>query len=299
VAGVSPSSLTFSSQNVETTSGSQPVTLNNTGNAALTIAGIATSANFGQTNNCAGSVAASGSCTINVTFSPTAAGTLTGTLTITDNSNGVAGSTQSVALSGTGKDFTLTAVPSGLPSSGYVAPGGSATYTLSVAGEGGFNQSVSFTCTGAPSEATCTVSPNPITAGSSATNVTVTVTTTAPSVSMPRSRPLPPLPPLSPGLRGLLMLALVLAAMAWATVRRNQASASQWRSTMVPLASGLLLILALTACGGGGGGGGPSNPGTPVGTYPLTVTGSAGSGSSALSHSVTLTLTVTTGAVPA
>ena len=143
-----------------TTSASQPVTLSNTGNAALTISSIATSANFGQTNNCGGSVAASGSCTINVTFSPTATGPLTGTLTITDNSNGVAGSTQSVALSGTGQDFTL-APPSGSSTSATVAPGQSATYTLSVAGEGGFNQSVSFTCTGAPSEATCTVSPNP------------------------------------------------------------------------------------------------------------------------------------------
>ncbi len=293
VAGVSTGSLTFGNQNLGTTSGSQPVTLSNTGNAALTITNIGTSANFAATNNCGGSVAASGSCTINVTFTPTATGTLTGTLTITDNSNGVAGSTQSVALSGTGQDFTLAAA-SGSSTSATVAPGQSATYTLTMAGEGGFNQSVSFTCAGAPSEATCTV-PNPVTAGSSATNVTVTVTTTAPSVSAPRSRPLPPAPPLSPGLRGLLMLALVLALMAWAIGRRNLPGVSRWRSTMVPLASGLLLALALAAgCGGGGSNHLTTspNPGTPAGTYTLTVTGTAGSGSSALSHSVTLTLTV-------
>jgi len=57
---------------------------------------------------------------------------------------------------------------------------------------------------------------------------------------------------------------------------------------MVPLASGLLLTLALAGCGGGT----PSNPGTPAGTYTLTVTGSMGSGSATLSHSVMLTLTV-------
>ncbi len=85
-----------------TTSSSQPVTISNTGNVALAVTGIAISPNFGQTNNCGGSVAASGSCTINVTFSPTATGPLTGTLTITDNSNGVAGATQTVGLSGTG-----------------------------------------------------------------------------------------------------------------------------------------------------------------------------------------------------
>ncbi|MGA2076792.1 MAG: choice-of-anchor tandem repeat GloVer-containing protein [Terriglobia bacterium] len=102
VAGVSPPSLTFSSQIVGTTSASQPVTLSNTGAATLTITSIATSANYGETNTCAGSVAASSSCTINVTFSPTATGTLTGTLTIADNSNGLAGSMQTVSLSGTG-----------------------------------------------------------------------------------------------------------------------------------------------------------------------------------------------------
>jgi hypothetical protein len=60
------------------------------------------SANFGQTNTCGGSLAADGECTINVIFAPTATGTLAGTLTITDNSNGAAGSTQTVALLGTG-----------------------------------------------------------------------------------------------------------------------------------------------------------------------------------------------------
>src|SRR5208283_1825159 len=38
----------------------------------------------------------------NMTFTPTAAGTRTATLTITDNSNGVAGSMQTVSLTGTG-----------------------------------------------------------------------------------------------------------------------------------------------------------------------------------------------------
>jgi hypothetical protein len=111
---------------------------------------------------------------------------------------------------------------------------------------------------------------------------------------VPRSRPLPPAAPLSPGLRGLLMLALVLALMAWAIGRRNQLGVSRWRSTLVPLASGLLLALALAAgCGGGSSvSTPPPNLGTPAGTYTLTVTGSTGSGSSALSHSVTLTLTV-------
>ena len=288
---VSPLNLSFANQGVGTTSAPQAVTLTNTGAATLVITNIATSANFGQSNNCAGNVAAGGSCTINVTFSPTATGTLSGNLTLTDNSNGVLGSTQSVSLSGTGQDFSF-APPSGSSTSATVTHGQTATYTLSVGGQGGMSGTVSFVCAGAPSEANCIVSPNPVTAGSSATNVTVTVTTTAPTVSAPRSRPLPPVPPLSPGLRGLLMFTLVLVAMTWAIVHRNQPSVIRLKYTMLALASGLLLTLALAGCGGGGGSGTTHDPGTPTGTYTLTVTGTMGSGSSALSHSVTLTLIV-------
>jgi hypothetical protein len=53
---------------------------------------------------------------------------------------------------------------------------------------------------------------------------------------------------------------------------------------------GLFLAL-LAACGGGsggGGGGGPTNPGTPAGTYTVTIAGTAGS----LQNSGTVTLTV-------
>jgi hypothetical protein len=101
-ANVAPSSLTFGNTNLGSTSAPQAVTLSNTGNAALSVSGIAASVNFAAANNCAGSVAAGGSCTINVTFTPTASGTLNGTLTITDNSSGVAGTTQTVALTGIG-----------------------------------------------------------------------------------------------------------------------------------------------------------------------------------------------------
>jgi hypothetical protein len=99
---LAPASLTFSAQIVGARSSAQTVTLSNAGNSALPLTVIATSANFGQTNNCGGSVAARGSCTLNVTFSPTATGPLAGTLDITDNNHGVAGSTQTVTLSGTG-----------------------------------------------------------------------------------------------------------------------------------------------------------------------------------------------------
>jgi hypothetical protein len=54
---------------------------------------------FAQTNNCGSVLAAAASCTINVTFTPTATGTRTGALWITDNA---VGSPQAISLSGTG-----------------------------------------------------------------------------------------------------------------------------------------------------------------------------------------------------
>lgn len=96
---LSPSSLTFSSQTVGTTSPAQTVTLTNAGSVPLTITSITASANFSQTNTCGTTIAAGGACIITVTFAPTITGTLTGNVSVADN---VAGSPQTVSLSGTG-----------------------------------------------------------------------------------------------------------------------------------------------------------------------------------------------------
>lgn len=283
---LSPSSLPLSAQFVGTTGQPQNVTITNTGNASLTISSITASGDFSQTNTCGTAVSAGANCTISVTFKPTTGGTRTGTLSVSDNA---LGSPQTVGLTGTGQDFTV-APPSGSSTSASVAPGQPATYTLSVGGEGGLNQTVTFTCTGVPSEATCTVAPNPAAPG---TTVTVSVSTIAPSADSPRSRRFPPNPPAFPKPGVLLMLGLLLAGVTRTLQSWRHPGMSRWRSTMVPLASALLLTLALAGCGGVGGSANVThNPGTPAGTYKLTVSGTVGSGSSALSHSMTLTLNV-------
>src|SRR5207237_5966759 len=78
---LSPSSLNFSNQNVNTTSSAQTVTLKNSGTGALTISSIALSGtnagDFAQTNTCpsgSSTLAPGASCTISVTFTPTAPG---------------------------------------------------------------------------------------------------------------------------------------------------------------------------------------------------------------------------------
>jgi hypothetical protein len=105
-ATLSPNSLTFTDQTVNTTSAAQTITLNNSGTGPLTITSIALSGTirraYAPPNNCNGSVATGGSCTISVTFKPLAPGSLMATLTVTDNANNGAGSQQTASLSGTG-----------------------------------------------------------------------------------------------------------------------------------------------------------------------------------------------------
>lgn len=96
-ATVTPTSLSFGNQVINTTSNSQAVALSNTGNTALTISNVGIMGDFAQTGNCGATLPAASSCTFAVTFTPTATGDRTGTLSIT------AGTTQfSITLTGTG-----------------------------------------------------------------------------------------------------------------------------------------------------------------------------------------------------
>ncbi len=290
------SPLTFAAQLVGTPSNSQTVTLTNTGNANLTLTAMGATGPFaiassGTSCLLSNPVAALGACTVAVTFTPAAAGAASGSLSFGDNAPG---SPQAVTLNGTGMDFTLS-IPSGSSSTASVSPGQMASYSLSLSGLGGMNEAINFTCAGAPSEATCSVSPTSATPNASGSvALSVTVTTTASSmVAPPPRRTLPP----GPGMKVLLISGLVIIALTlpWLALRRM---GRQRRSRKLPwglvTAALVVLALAMTACGGGGGGGGgggPTNPGTPAGTYTLTITGTA-SGSSTLKHSMTLTLTV-------
>ncbi|MDH6213466.1 choice-of-anchor D domain-containing protein [Streptomyces pseudovenezuelae] len=94
-----PTSLTYPTQALNTNSSARTVTVTNTGTAAATVSGITVTGDYSQTNNCGTSIAANASCTVNVTFRPTASGTRAGDLSIASNaSNG----TTTVELTGTG-----------------------------------------------------------------------------------------------------------------------------------------------------------------------------------------------------
>ncbi len=95
----SPSSLSFGSVNVGSTSSAQTVTVTNPGSSAATVNSVSVSGAFSQTNTCGSSLAAGATCTVSVKFAPTAAGAASGSLSVASSAPS---SPLTVALSGTG-----------------------------------------------------------------------------------------------------------------------------------------------------------------------------------------------------
>jgi len=283
-ANVSPATVAFSGEIVNSTTAAQAVTVSNTGNAALTISGIAVSGDFAETNKCGSSLAASATCAIEVTFTPSATGTRSGTLTVTDNASS---GNQTAALSGTGEDVVVTPA-SGSSASATVAPGGTAQYSLSFASAGGFAGNVAISCAVQPAVATIGCSANPTTldlTGAVAQTVAVSVTTTAGSIlpSWLTWRRLILAPAL--GLLAWLLLYLIATLVGEIQIRER---ARRWAMLTFLLGS----LVLLPGCGGssspGGTGGGTPAAGTPAGTYTVAVTAAAANGS----RTTQLTLTV-------
>jgi len=102
-ASVSPTSVSFGNQAIDTKSAAKTVTLTSVGTANLILSSIAitgSNANdFGQTSNCPASLAPGKKCAISVTFTPSQLGSRSASLTLTDNA---AGSPQTVPLTGKG-----------------------------------------------------------------------------------------------------------------------------------------------------------------------------------------------------
>lgn len=157
---LSSSSLTFAAQPVGTQSAPQTLTLTNSGNSPLAFATPVIAGNFTETDNCSGqTLAAGGSCSLQVFFDPASTGTLSGELTLYAN---IAGGQATVALSGTGTSgssivltplsltFPATVVNQTSPSRNLtVANTGSAVATLhtpTVVGETGDFSIYATTC---------------------------------------------------------------------------------------------------------------------------------------------------------
>jgi hypothetical protein len=85
--------------------------LTNVGTAPLTISNVLATGDYSQTNNCIGALQPNASCNIQVTFTPTVTGSRPGSIVVTDNASD---SPQSVALSGTGINPTVSLSPTSL-----------------------------------------------------------------------------------------------------------------------------------------------------------------------------------------
>jgi len=179
-----PSALSFGSQATGTTSAAQSATVSNPVNSAASVTSISVSGPFAETNNCGSSIAASGSCSVSVTFSPTASGNATGTLTV--NAGGV---TDTVALSGSGiaPGPVLNASPASLSFPGTIVGDAAATQTVTISNSGTASASVSGVSVSGPfsetnncssvavgSSCTATVGFTPTASGTNTGTLTVT-----------------------------------------------------------------------------------------------------------------------------
>lgn len=105
-AQLSPMSLSFGTVAVGTDSGAKSLQIKATPGASFSINQIATSGNFAQTNNCPPTLNGGASCTINVTFHPTASVSVHGALSVS-TAVGNTPLAYSATLSGTGSGTTL------------------------------------------------------------------------------------------------------------------------------------------------------------------------------------------------
>lgn len=100
--GISPASLTFSQQTVGTSSAAQNINVTNHEKVTVNFTSVTitgpNSSDFTQNNTCT-SLSSGATCTVSVTFTPSAKGTRRATLTLTDSATN---SPQTAKLSGTG-----------------------------------------------------------------------------------------------------------------------------------------------------------------------------------------------------
>jgi len=174
-------------------------------------------------------------------------------------------------------DFSLGASPSSFT---ITSPGQSGSTTVSASGINSFTGTVSITCTlqATMTYSTCTLSTSTVTPGG--TGAQLTVATTAPSAALR----LPNRPGwFLPG-AGVLLFGWLLLLFAAGKHRR------------VKLAFGLLVFAMLAAgfvaCGGGGSTTSQSSPGTPTGSYTVTVTGTSTISGATVTHSLNIPVNV-------
>jgi hypothetical protein len=271
---LSPANLNFSDLPVGSPSSPQTVTLINTGNIALSINNTQISGDYSQTTNCPTTLVSGGTCQFQIVFTPTTTGVQAGNLTVIGDSFN---SPQSIALNGTGVDFTLSSSASNIS----VMPGTSATYNLNLAPIGGsFANPIQLSCNGVPAGAICNFSHSRVNLGAKAALVTLTISTNGATTNVtPRSSDRHFAIATLLGFQGVGLLGLLFVV----PQRRYRKA---WVAMLSPFL--ILLLLFTSACAGGTGTVSQKQIGTPAGSYEITVTANSG----ILKHSLRLGLSV-------
>jgi len=133
------------------------------------------------------------------------------------------------------------------PASGTINAGQQMNFTVSAAPAHGFDQTVTWSCTGAPAGASCTVSPLSVRLdGSNTATTTVTLTTTARGAMVTPLR----LPRTGPPQNLWKTLAAVMAWLAVLMTICSLARASCRRPGLATVAGVLAVSLATYSCGG-------------------------------------------------
>jgi hypothetical protein len=150
---------------------------------------------------------------------------------------------QSLAGAAGSPDYTVAAAPGNQT----IAAGANASYTVSAAPSNDFKQTVTWSCTGAPAAATCSVSPSSVTLdGIDSATAAVTLTTTARAFAAPPSSPYS----WRPRRRRMILTAcyawLVVLLMLYILSR-----GSRLRPGLTPAVGVLAFSLCAYSCGGG------------------------------------------------
>jgi hypothetical protein len=177
-AGVSATDLSFGLVTVGASSAPQLLTISALG--PLTIGSITATAPFSESDNCGSGLANNKTCTVYVTFKPTAGGITNGTLTINDN--GFFASSTVVNLSGIGSGLSITGGPLAFGSQAVKTTSAAKAVTVTNQGTASVTMkgyTVTDTTDFAISANTCPAVGSPLAAAASCTiNVTFTPQTT-------------------------------------------------------------------------------------------------------------------------
>lgn len=274
IVSISPSSIDFGNQFLNIPATAQLVTVTNNASTTLTftVPPKLVGSNvrqFSIASQCSTTLAPGAHCTVEVGYTPTTFGAASATLVFQDTD---ASSPQTVPISGVGyQDFTLAGA-----TTESVTKGQTVTFSITVSPLDESHQSIKLTCTGAPADTTCGISPSSFGLdGEDVVTSTVTITTQGALPPSPGNRSRRPWQnPLAP-----VALAVIGAALALGFTRKRRGRPA---FALGIVAAILAVCVVVAGCGSSGG--------TPQGTSTLVITGVATPGGQ--THTLDVALTV-------